>query len=86
MFLFRVFPRLTRFCTSFRERKIPIWGEIELGYLEEKGTLIAITGTNGKTTTTALVGEIMKNYYERAFVVGNIGKPYTVDVVRTTEK
>ena len=78
-------PTDTPLCNWFKEKKIPVWGEIELGFLEEKGTLIAITGTNGKTTTTALVGEIMKDHYERAFVVGNIGKPYTVDVVRTTE-
>jgi len=39
--------------------------------------VIAITGTNGKTTTTTLVGEIMKNYFESVFVVGNIGNPYT---------
>lgn len=78
-------PTDTPLCNWFKEKKIPVWGEIELGFLEEKGTLIAITGTNGKTTTTALVGEIMKDHYERAFVVGNIGNPYTVDVVRTTE-
>ncbi len=78
-------PTDTAFCNWFRERKIPIWGEIELGFLMEKGTLIAITGTNGKTTTTALVGQIMKDYFEKAFVVGNIGNPYTVEVVRTTE-
>jgi len=77
-------PTDTPLCNWFKEKKIPVWGEIELGFLEEKGTLIAITGTNGKTTTTALVGEIMKKHYEKTFVVGNIGKPYTVDVVRTT--
>ncbi|MDE6607857.1 MAG: UDP-N-acetylmuramoyl-L-alanine--D-glutamate ligase, partial [Lachnospiraceae bacterium] len=75
----------TPLCNWFKVKKMPVWGEIERGYVEEKGTLIAITGTNGKTTTTALVGEIMKAHYERAYVVGNIGKPYTVDVVRTTE-
>ncbi|MCR5627527.1 MAG: UDP-N-acetylmuramoyl-L-alanine--D-glutamate ligase [Lachnospiraceae bacterium] len=59
-----------------------IIGEIELAYRYEKGSVIAITGTNGKTTTTTLMGEIMKNYAKRdggrdVYVVGNIGNPYT---------
>lgn len=43
-----------------RAQNVCIWGEIELAYSFAKGRLIAITGTNGKTTTTALTGEIMK--------------------------
>ena len=39
--------------------------------------MLAITGTNGKTTTTSLLGEIMKNAREEVYVVGNIGNPYT---------
>ncbi|MBR5577959.1 MAG: UDP-N-acetylmuramoyl-L-alanine--D-glutamate ligase [Lachnospiraceae bacterium] len=61
----------------FQEKKLPIIGEIELAYLCSKGRLLAITGTNGKTTTTALVGKIVEEYYESAFIVGNIGIPYT---------
>ena len=56
---------------------LPIWGEVELAYRFARGRIAAITGTNGKTTTTALTGEIMKDYYESVFVVGNIGIPYT---------
>jgi len=67
-----------------RERGIPIWGEIELAYVFGRGDVLAITGTNGKTTTTALLGEIMKNYKESVFVVGNIGTPYTGVVPETT--
>lgn len=62
---------------AMRKRGIPIWGEIELAYCYGKGDVLAITGTNGKTTTTALLGEIMKNYKESVYVVGNIGNPYT---------
>ena len=62
---------------QMREKGIPIWGEIELAYTYGKGDVLAITGTNGKTTTTALLGEIMKNYKESVYVVGNIGNPYT---------
>ena len=62
---------------QMRDMGIPIWGEIELGFTYGKGDVLAITGTNGKTTTTALLGEIMKNYKDSVYVVGNIGNPYT---------
>lgn len=64
-------------------QNIPVWGEIELAYNFEKGTVVAITGTNGKTTTTALVGEIIKNHVADTFVVGNIGNSYTGEVLKT---
>ena len=73
----------TPFIERFRKRQIPIIGEIELGYLLERGRVIAITGTNGKTTTTTLVGEIMKAHFEKVFVVGNIGNPYTLEASKT---
>ncbi|MGN0405619.1 MAG: UDP-N-acetylmuramoyl-L-alanine--D-glutamate ligase [Bariatricus sp.] len=60
-----------------KEAGIPVWGEIELAYVCGKGEILGITGTNGKTTTTSLLGEIMKNAFESVFVVGNIGNPYT---------
>ena len=44
---------------TFKNAGIPVWGEIELAYNYDKGKVIAITGTNGKTTTTALVGQII---------------------------
>lgn len=65
------------FVKKLREAGAEIWGEAELGFRYEKGRLAAITGTNGKTTTTALLGEIMKTQYDKVFVVGNIGIPYT---------
>lgn len=70
---------------TFETAGIPVWGEIELAYNFDKGRVIAITGTNGKTTTTALVGEIMKAYAPETFVVGNIGNSYTGEVTRTNE-
>ncbi len=60
-----------------RERGIPITGEVELAYLYGKGDVLAVTGTNGKTTTTTLLGEILQHYSDNVFVVGNIGNPYT---------
>ncbi len=71
------------FVEKIRKRNVPIWGEAELGYRFSKGRLAAITGTNGKTTTTALLGEICRTQYESVFVVGNIGNPCT-SVARET--
>ncbi len=73
---------------NFRKRGIKIWGEIELGFRFAKGDLLAITGTNGKTTTTALLGQIMKDIArdpENVFVVGNIGNPYTLKALDTND-
>ena len=65
------------FVEKVKEKGIKIWGEIELAYFFSKGRIAAITGTNGKTTTTTLVGEIFKAYSDNSIVVGNIGFPYT---------
>lgn len=70
---------------ALREGGADIIGEIELGFLQEQGRMAAITGTNGKTTTTTLVGEIMKAQFgeDKVFVVGNIGNPYTSECLKT---
>lgn len=73
------------FAALLLERGVPVWGEIELAYRLSKGKLAAITGTNGKTTTTALTGAIMEHYFKSVFVVGNIGNPYTAEVLSTKE-
>ena len=78
-------PTDTEFVDKFRENGTVILGEIELGYQASKGKLIGITGTNGKTTTTTLVGQIMDEYFGNTFVVGNIGNPYTLEALKTTE-
>ncbi len=74
------------FVTKLKNMNKIIWGEIELAYRCAKGKLIGITGTNGKTTTTALVGAIMEEYFKNTFVVGNIGTPYTLMADKTDEK
>lgn len=71
---------------QMRKMGIPIWGEIELAYTYGKGDVLAITGTNGKTTTTALLGEIMRRFKEQVYVVGNIGNPYTMVALDMTEE
>lgn len=68
-----------------KAKQIPIWGEIELAYQMGKGMVLAITGTNGKTTTTSLLGKIMKDYHPNTDVVGNIGDPYTDAALAQTE-
>ena len=79
-------PTDTAFVEAFREKGVKIWGEIELAYKMGKGTVIAITGTNGKTTTTSLVGAIMAAHCKDVDVVGNIGTPYTQTALDSTEE
>ncbi len=70
---------------SFYDRGKTVWGEIELAYNFAIWRISAITGTNGKTTTTALAGEILKSFYDDVHVVGNIGIPYTSEALRTID-
>lgn len=70
---------------SFYEQGLPVWGEVELAFRTGKGRVLAITGTNGKTTTTALLGKIMEDAEDFVFVVGNIGTPYTSKALEMTE-
>ena len=71
---------------TMRDLGVAIWGEIELAYAFAKGEVLAITGTNGKTTTTSLLGEILKSHFADVRVVGNIGIPYTSVAADTTEE
>ncbi|WP_459128678.1 UDP-N-acetylmuramoyl-L-alanine--D-glutamate ligase [Guggenheimella bovis] len=61
-----------QYCT---EHSIPVIGETELAYGKLRGDIIGITGTNGKTTTTTLIYEMIKKEHERTFLAGNIGFP-----------
>ena len=70
---------------SFYEQGLPVWGEVELAFRTGKGRVLAITGTNGKTTTTALLGKIMEDAEDSVFVVGNIGTPYTSKALEMKE-
>lgn len=73
------------FVNQIRDAGVLIWGELELADQFAKGSVVAITGTNGKTTTTTLVGEILKNHFDDVFVVGNIGTAYAGVALDTTE-
>lgn len=65
---------------------VSVWGEIELAYAFSKGSVLAITGTNGKTTTTTLLSEILKKHFKDVRTVGNIGIPYSSVALDTTEE
>ena len=81
-------PGVSAFAPDIEKAKakgIEILGEIELAYEVSKGRMAAITGTNGKTTTTALVGEIMKASFDEVYVVGNIGRSFAEVAEETTE-
>ena len=82
-------PGVSAFCEDAKMAAgagVKISGEVEEAYKASKGRLIAITGTNGKTTTTALCGEIMKAAFDEVFVVGNIGRSYAQEALNTSEK
>ncbi len=64
---------------------IPVYSEIELAYRFSPTAIIGITGTNGKTTTTSLVGEMLKKQFGRVYVAGNIGFPLC-EAVNLAEK
>ncbi|HVG24241.1 MAG TPA: UDP-N-acetylmuramoyl-L-alanine--D-glutamate ligase [Thermoanaerobaculia bacterium] len=61
-------------------RGIKIMGEIELAWRNLKGTVIAVTGSNGKSTTTALIGEILRVAGRQPIVAGNIGEPLIASI------
>lgn len=63
------------FVKAAREAKVEVIGELELAYRMTDADFVGITGTNGKTTTTALTGEMFKADGKPHFVVGNIGIP-----------
>lgn len=58
-----------------KDKGIPLIGEIELASRESQAPILAVTGTNGKSTTTSLIGEIFKQWNKRIFVGGNLGTP-----------
>ncbi|MHB1420042.1 MAG: UDP-N-acetylmuramoyl-L-alanine--D-glutamate ligase [Bacillota bacterium] len=62
------------------QQGIPVWGELELAYRFLEGPVVAITGTNGKTTTTSLLGQMLKNAGQPAVVAGNIGIPLIQEI------
>lgn len=80
------FPKTNSIYLKVKKFGIPIISEIELAFLYSSGEVVAITGSNGKTTTVELTGSILKKKYEDLVkVVGNVGTPYS-DMVLTEEE
>jgi UDP-N-acetylmuramoylalanine--D-glutamate ligase len=68
-------PSSTNILSAAKTRGIPVWSEIELAFRLTGKKIIAITGTNGKTTTTTLIGKMLETAGKKVAVVGNIGTP-----------
>lgn len=73
------------FIKEARDKGAEIVGELELAYRITEGQYVAITGTNGKTTTTTLVGEIFKASGRPTSVVGNIGNPVVTEAINSNK-
>jgi len=72
--------------TAAREARVPIWSEIELAWRFLRGRLIGVTGSNGKTTTTSLIGHILATSRKRVSVAGNIGTPLIAHVDESNDE
>jgi UDP-N-acetylmuramoylalanine--D-glutamate ligase len=71
---------------SARERGVPVVSEVEFASWYLKGSLVGVTGTNGKTTTTTLVGEVLRGGGIATQVGGNIGMPLVSLVATSTDE
>ena len=78
-------PTTMPFLTPARDRAVPIVNEIELACRLVKGPIIAVTGTNGKTTTVTMIGEMAKRHLKHVFIGGNIGTPLAEAVLARTD-
>ncbi len=78
-------PTSLSFFAVAKELGVKVIGEMELGFRFTKCPVAAISGTNGKTTTTALLGDIFKKSGKKTFVAGNIGESIASHAAETTE-
>lgn len=79
-------PKDLPFVSLMAAKGTKVIGEIELAYYYSKGRIVGVTGTNGKTTTTALTGHIIGSWFKKTLVVGNIGTPYTDMVLQSDDE
>ena len=70
---------------TFRAKNIPVISELDFAYLLSKGKIIAITGSNGKTTVSMLTHKILKSAGFKTFLCGNIGLPFSAICEKTTK-
>lgn len=71
---------------SITKKGIPIYSEVEIASWFCKSPIIAITGSNGKTTTTTLLGEMLRSEMPAAIVAGNIGVPFSGQVLNSKKQ
>jgi UDP-N-acetylmuramoylalanine--D-glutamate ligase len=71
--------------TAACRRSIPVLGELEFASQSARGLMVAVTGTNGKTTTVTLIGEIFKTAGRNAYVTGNVGYPLSAAALNSRE-
>lgn len=71
-------PDTAPFVVEAKKRGIRVIGELELASELTPGLMVSVTGTNGKTTTVSLLGEIFRTWGRKTWVVGNIGEPYSL--------
>ncbi|MDP3012778.1 MAG: UDP-N-acetylmuramoyl-L-alanine--D-glutamate ligase, partial [Candidatus Subteraquimicrobiales bacterium] len=79
-------PIRTPILKEAKKRKVSIWSEVELAYRLTDSKIIGITGTNGKTTTTTLIGSILKQGGYEVIVAGNIGFPLVKAIDEATRE
>ncbi len=68
-----------------RKRGIPVWGELELGFREIRGTVAAVTGTKGKSTTSSLLAAMLRASGKDVRLAGNIGDPLVRELAGSSE-
>ena len=78
-------PVASQIVQRVQQKGIPIYSEIEVASWFFRGPIIAVTGSNGKTTTTTLIGAMLRQMDERAVVAGNIGQPFADFVQDSSE-
>ena len=78
-------PFYHRIYKEAKKRKVPVISDIEFAYEFYSGKIIAITGTDGKTTTTSLIYEILKNAGFDVYVGGNYGIPF-IEIAQKSDK
>jgi len=78
-------PSTNEIVKSIAARNIPIYSEIEVASWFCRSDIIAVTGSNGKTTTTTVLGKMLKHQYKDSFVAGNIGQPFSDFVLESSK-
>jgi UDP-N-acetylmuramoylalanine--D-glutamate ligase len=76
----------TPILTEARERGIPLWGELELGFRELRGEVAAVTGTKGKSTTASLLAAMLRAGGKEVRLAGNIGAPLVTALAESSER